>query len=115
MNYLLSAQRVKSSGFWSDRLLWAVLAGLSIQIALCWGSLDEWFQISMFCTGTDDPRWEWLGFVHLAYFGLFLLGGVALGWRGLRIAYLVLLPLSLLALPVQVALLDRGIFYCDGP
>lgn len=86
------------------------------QTTLFWlGNAGGLHEIGIFCTSTKVPEWEWFGWIHAFYFTLFLFGCAALAWRRARVFYLVLLALSLPALPAQAYLLEHGALYCDGP
>ena len=108
----------------SRRIGWVqglVIALLAFQLFMAWASVSfdgfglEWSYLSLFCTASREAAWQWLGWIHFVYLALFLFGCVSLAWPKGRKFYLILLPLSLVALPVQLMLLERNILYCDGP
>lgn len=91
-----------------------VLLLLAGQGVLAWLSMGPLAEISLFCTGAKG-RLEFFGFLHLLFAGLFVLGLVSLAWSRIRLVYAALIVVSLLALPVQARLVDRGQLHCDGP
>jgi len=99
----------------NDWSLIAVIALLVAQVALFVLSLDAFMAISVFCTVTTGASPPILGFVHLAYLGLFFIGVISLSWRRARLPYLAAISLALMALPLQVWLLENDRLQCDGP
>lgn len=95
--------------------LLAVIALLVLQIVLFLISLDAFLAISIFCTVTTGASPPIFGFIHFAYLGLFFLGIFSLFWRRARLIYLAAISLALLALPVQIWLLDNDRLHCAGP
>ena len=92
-----------------------VLLLLAVQGGLAWMSMGPLSKISVFCTGTRSSSLEAFGYVHVLFAGLFVLGLISLIWTRMRVVYAALIVASLLALPVQASLVDRGQLHCDGP
>lgn len=103
-------QRVR--GNWT---LIAVVFLLIAQVVLFWLSLDAIMAISMFCTVTTGSSPPIFGYVHLAYLLLFLVGFASLFWQRARLPYLAAISIALLALPMQVWMLENDKLQCDGP
>lgn len=99
------------SGNWT---LFAVIALLVAQVVLFWLSLDAVMAISMFCAVTTGSSPPIFGYVHLAYLLLFLVGLASLFWRRARLPYVAAISIALLALPMQVWMLENDKLGCDG-
>lgn len=93
----------------------AVCVLIGVQAVLFWVSLQAAFEISVFCTATRVPSLELFGYVHLTYLVLLLFGLLSLVWSRIRLAYILLISLALVALPVQVWLVKNDRLYCDAP
>lgn len=87
---------------------------LFLQALLAILSFNGVWAISLFCTASHDPALRAVGYVHVVYAALFLIGLVAIGWRGLRLPYAIALALSLTALPIQYWLVHEKRLYCDA-
>ena len=98
-----------------NRILFAVIVLLIAQVVLFLISLDTFMAISIFCSVTTGASPPIFSFVHFAYLGLFLLGILSLFWRRVRLVYLVGISVALVALPVQVWMLENDKLQCDGP
>lgn len=70
---------------------------------------------SIFCTGGAGWLPRVYAALHLGFAGLAVMGAAALRWRGLRLAYAVLLGAGLVVLMFQPALVASGRLVCDGP
>jgi len=92
-----------------------IVALLFIQTLILYMSINNFFEISIFCTATHEPALEYFGAIHWVYAGLLLLGLVSLAWRRIRLVYAASLLLSLLVLPAQAWLVDEDRLYCDAP
>ena len=88
---------------------------LVAQILLFLVSVSSFMAISVFCTTTTGGAPPFLAAVHLAYLGLFLFGVASLFWRPGRKIYIGLIIVALMALPLQLWLLDSGYLRCDAP
>ena len=97
----------------TDWALIAVIVLLVVQVALFVLSLDAILAISFFCSVTTGASPPIFGFIHLAYLALFFLGVFSLFWQRGRLPYLVAISVALLALPLQVWLLDNDRLQCD--
>lgn len=87
---------------------------LVVQILLFVVSVSSFMAISVFCSVTTGGTPPFFTAIHLAYLGLFLFGIFSLFWRAGRKIYIALIILALLALPVQLWLLENGHLRCDG-
>ena len=103
-----------NEGIIESRKRFAIFMALALQVVLFLWSSDH-TQISMFCTVSKSLQWSWIGYVHVGYLGLFLLGLASLMIPRARLPYVALLGLTLMVLPLQVQLLNRGLLFCDGP
>lgn len=83
-----------------------------IQLLIFWVSL-YWVEISAFCTATKSDAWTWLGYIHLLFLPLLVLGFVSAYVPKCRPFYITLLCLGLAVLPLQLWLLRNGSLYCD--
>jgi hypothetical protein len=101
--------------FRSRLLFWLTPALLMVQLLLLLFTVNGLDSISLFCTAASSALLSSLGFVHVAYALLVLLGVAALRWARLRLWYVLLLGLTLPALPLQAWLVGKGLLYCDGP
>jgi hypothetical protein len=99
----------------SNRTLFAVIALLIAQVVLFLISLDAFMAISIFCSVTTGASPPIFGVVHFAYLGLFFLGILSLFWRRVRLIYLVGITVALVALPVQVWMLENDKLQCNAP
>ena len=93
----------------------AVVILLVAQVVLFWVSLDTIMAISMFCTVTTGSSPPIFGYVHLAYLFLFLVGLASLFWQRARLPYVAAISIALLALPMQVWMLENDKLRCEGP
>lgn len=93
----------------------AVAIMLVAQVVLFWLSLDAVMAISMFCAVTAGKSPPIFGYVHLAYLFLFLVGLASLFWKRARLPYVAAISIALLALPMQVWMLENDKLQCDGP
>lgn len=88
---------------------------LVAQVILFLVSISAFMSISVFCSVTSGGQPALFTFIHFAYLGLFLFGIVSLCfWRLGRKIYIVAIILALMALPVQLWLVDSGRLGCDG-
>lgn len=101
-------------GIEEGRKWFAIGAMLVLQICLCWLSLSEVMAMSIFCTGPRLPSLAWFGYIHFVFAGIFLLGLASLPWPRIRMPYIVLLLLTLPALPLQIWLVGQGYLGCDA-
>jgi len=93
-----------------------VAAFLVLQVVLFWLSMDEHMEISIFCAGgATNPLGLFFGLIHLLLFGLLFLGILSFRFSELRLPYIGLLAVSLLALPVQASLVEHHRLSCDAP
>ena len=102
----------------SERSDWTRLAVgilLVVQVILFFISVSSFMAISVFCSVTTGGAPPLITIVHFAYLGLFLFGIASLFWRPGRKIYIVAIMIALIALPVQLWLLDSGYLRCDGP
>lgn len=100
-----------------DRNDWTrVAVGILLvaQVILFLISVSSFMAISVFCSVTAGRAPPLFALIHLAYAGLFLFGVVSLFWRPGRKIYIILIVVALMALPVQLWLLDSGYLQCDG-
>ena len=98
----------------SDRSRIAVIVLLAVQVILFLVSVNAFMSISIFCSVTAGRAPPFFTVIHFAYLGLFLLGIASLFWRPCRRIYIAAIVVALLALPVQLWLLDSGHLTCDG-
>ena len=99
----------------SDRSRIAVIVLLVVQLILFLVSLNAFMSISIFCSLTAGSAPPFFTILHFAYLGLFLLGIASLFWRPARLIYIAGITIALLALPVQLWLLDSGYLKCGAP
>lgn len=99
----------------SDRAFIAVIVLLIAQVILFIISMGSVAAISVFCTTTGGTMPPIFTFIHFAYLGLFLFGVASLFWRRCRKLYIATISIALLALPIQVWLLDSGYLQCQRP
>lgn len=99
----------------SDWSLIAVIALLVAQVVLFLVSLDAFLAISVFCTVTTGASPPIFRLIHLVYLALFFFGILSLFWRRGRLPYLAAISVALLALPLQVWLLENDRLQCGGP
>lgn len=102
----------KGRGDWTGVAVGILLV---VQVVLFLVSISSFMAISVFCsitTGDAPPLFE---VIHLAYLGLFLFGIASLFWVPGRKFYIAAIIVALLALPIQLWLLDSGYLRCDGP
>lgn len=88
---------------------------LVIQVVLFLVSVSSLAAISVFCSVTAGDAPPLFTIIHFAYFGLFLFGIASLFWPPGRKIYLVAIIVALMALPLQLWLLDTGHLRCQGP
>jgi hypothetical protein len=94
----------------------SVAALLLLQIVLFWLSMDEFMEISVFCTGGTNNPLGWLfGMIHLLLLGLLFLGLLSLRVPEFRLPYIGLLAAALLTLPAQASLVEHHQLSCDAP
>jgi len=98
----------------SDWTRLAVVILLAAQVILFLISVSSFMAISVFCSVTAGGAPPFFTVIHLAYLGLFLFGLVSLFWRPGRKIYIVAIVIALIALPVQLWLLDSGYLRCGG-
>ncbi|HET9337194.1 MAG TPA: hypothetical protein VFO12_12400 [Sphingomicrobium sp.] len=95
-----------------------IAAGILLiaQVALFLVSISSFMAISAFCSITTGRSLPFFTIIHFAYLGLFLFGAASLFfWRLGRKIYIAAISVALMALPVQLWLLDSGYLRCDGP
>ena len=97
-----------------DRSRVAVVVLLAVQVILFLVSVSAFMSISVFCSVTAGRSPPFFTAIHFAYLGLFLFGIASLFWRPGRKIYIAAIIVALLALPVQLWLLDSGHLSCDG-
>ncbi|HEY0629885.1 MAG TPA: hypothetical protein VGD23_11215 [Sphingomicrobium sp.] len=97
-----------------DRSRIAVVLLLAVQVILFLVSVNAFMSISIFCSLTAGRSPPIFTAIHFVYLGLFLLGIASLFWRRGRKIYIAGIVVALLALPVQLWLLDSGQLRCDG-
>ena len=88
---------------------------LVAQVILFLVSVSSFMAISVFCSVTAGEAPPLFTIIHVAYLGLFLFGVASLFWRPGRKIYIAAIVVALLALPLQLWLLDSGYLRCDGP
>jgi len=94
----------------------AVLVMLVLQMMVLIISLSTYNEVSIFCTGPAHGLLQWMfALLHLLLFILLAVGIFSLKWRRVRPFYLIILVISLAALPVQAKLVHAGALQCDGP
>lgn len=93
------------------------MAGLlALQLVLLYLSLGPLDRMSVFCTGHGANLFaSAIGYVHLGFLVLFIVGLFALRFPALRLPYALLLILGLCALPLQAHLVSTGDLQCDAP
>src|SRR4051812_688938 len=83
----------------------AVLVMLVFQIMVLIISLDTYGEVSIFCTGPADGLLQWtFALLHLLFLVLLAVGIFSLKLSRVRPFYLIILIISLAALPVQAKL-----------
>ena len=93
-----------------------VLLMLVLQIMVLITSLGNYGEISIFCTGPADGLLPWtFALLHLLFLVLLAAGIFSLKVRWVRPFYLIMLVISLAALPVQAKLVQAGDLKCDAP
>ena len=102
----------------SDRGDWTrVAVGILLvaQVILFLISVSAFSAISVFCSVTTGSAPQLFTIIHFIYLGLFLFGVASLFfWRMGRKIYIAAILVALVALPVQLWLLDSGYLRCDG-
>ena len=93
----------------SDRSRIAVIVLLAVQVILFLVSVNAFMSISIFCSVTAGRAPPFFTVIHFAYLGI-----ASLFWRPCRRIYIAAIVVALLALPVQLWLLDSGHLTCDG-
>ena len=95
----------------------AVLVMLVLQIMVLTISLDTYGEVSIFCTGpADGGLLQWtFALLHLLFLVFLAVGIFSLKFRRVRPFYLIILVISLAALPVQAKLVHAGALKCDVP
>ncbi|HEU4498422.1 MAG TPA: hypothetical protein VFR60_03710 [Sphingomicrobium sp.] len=89
---------------------------LIVQVILFLVSVSSFMAISVFCSVTAGRSPPLFTIIHVTYLGLFLFGVASLFfWRLGRKIYIAAIIVALMALPVQLWLLDSGYLHCDGP
>lgn len=103
----------------SDRGDWTRVAVgilLVVQVILFLVSVSSFMAISVFCSVTAGRSPPLFTIIHFIYLALFLFGVASLFfWRAGRKIYIAAIIVALMALPVQLWLLDSGYLRCDGP
>ena len=95
-----------------------IAAGMLLvaQVILFLVSISSFMAISAFCSVTTGGSLPLFTIIHFAYLALFIFGALSLFfWRLGRKIYIVAILVALMALPVQLWLLDNGYLRCDGP
>lgn len=88
---------------------------LIAQVVLFLVSISSFMAISVFCSVTTGGAPPLITIVHFTYLGLFLFGVASLFfWRLGRKIYIAAIIVALMALPVQLWMLDSGYLRCDG-
>lgn len=99
----------------SDWTRTAVGILLVVQVILFLVSVSSFMAISVFCSVTTGGSPPLFTIIHFIYLGLFLFGVASLFfWRLGRKIYAAAIIIALLALPLQLWLLDSGYLRCDG-
>ena len=89
---------------------------LIAQVILFLVSVSSFMAISVFCSVTTGREPPFFMIIHFIYLGLFLFGLASLFfWQLGRKIYIAAIVVALMALPVQLWLLDSGYLRCDGP
>ena len=99
----------------SDRSGMAVIILLAIQVVLFLVSLSAFMSISVFCSVTAGGAPPVFTVIPFADLGLFLMGVASLFWRPGRLIDIAAITNAVLALPVQLWLLDSGYLTCGTP
>jgi len=93
-----------------------VLFMLIIQVVVLAVSMNNYYEMTIFCTGPATGWIQWtFALLHLSFLGLLALGVVSLVWRAARPAYLILIVLGLAGLPIQATLVHSHVLKCDLP
>ena len=88
---------------------------LVAQVVLFLISVSSFMAISVFCSVTTGGSPPWFTIIHFIYLGLFLFGIASLFfWHLGRKIYIAAILVALIALPIQLWLLDSGYLRCDG-
>ena len=94
----------------------AVITMLVVQVLVLLIGLDAYYEVTIFCTGPTTSPYSWIfGSLHFAFLGLLGLGIASLRWRNSRPIYLILILVSLAALPMQMKLVHAQVLQCDLP
>jgi hypothetical protein len=89
---------------------------LIAQVILFLVSISSFMAISAFCSVTTGDSLPFFTIIHFAYLGLFIFGVASLFfWRLGRKIYIAAIIVALMALPVQLWLLENGYLRCNGP
>ncbi|HEY0629881.1 MAG TPA: hypothetical protein VGD23_11195 [Sphingomicrobium sp.] len=89
---------------------------LIVQVVLFLVSVSSFMAISVFCSVTAGRAPPLFTIIHFIYLALFLFGAASLFfWRLGRKIYIAAILVALIALPVQLWLLDSGYLRCNGP
>ena len=89
---------------------------LVAQVILVLVSISSFMAISVFCSVTAGRSPPLFTIIHFTYLGLSLFGAASLFfWRLGRKIYIAAIIVALMALPIQLWLLDSGYLRCDGP
>jgi len=100
----------------SNRGSFIIVALIGVQLALLYLSLTSLLQISLFCTGPrSGPDGTIFTAVHYLLLALLVMGIASIHYRKLRLAYALLLLVSLTALPFQARFVETGALQCDLP
>ena len=88
---------------------------LVVQVILFLVSVSAFMSISVFCSITSGGQPALFTYIHFTYLGLFLFGVASLFlWRLGRKIYIAAIIVALMALPLQLWLVDSGRLGCDG-
>ena len=93
-----------------------IVVMLVFQIVMLGVSFGSHPEISILCTGPAPGSVQWpFALLHISFLGLFALGVISLKYHRLRPFYLIVLLVSLAALPVQAKLVHSDKLQCDTP